>query len=81
MAAKKVKKKKYEAEQFLFDFVKWIINPLFPVNAYVINRADFFKIPPENLPEGSILHAGLLWVILALTDDEKQKINVPIERV
>ena len=48
------------------------------MKAYVINREDFFKIPPGNIPKGSILHAGPLWVILALTDDELKKINVPI---
>lgn len=51
------------------------------MKAYVIKREDFFKIPPQDIPEGSICHAGPIWVILGLTQDERERIQVPIEIV
>lgn len=46
---------------------------------YVIRTQDFFEAQTRGqIPEGSIMRAGSLWMDLALTEEEKNKYTFPI---
>jgi len=46
---------------------------------YITLRQDFFLAMALNqIPEDCKLQAGSLWMVLALTDDEKAKYTFPI---
>ena len=47
---------------------------------YVIRREDvFIAIAKGQLPHGSTVEAGSIWVTVALTDDERNKYTFPID--
>lgn len=48
---------------------------------YSILSLDFRKIPSSLIPEGSVVHVGLISVLIALTDDEFSSISVPLVKV
>lgn len=47
---------------------------------YLIRREDYFLARSQGqLPDDCVLHSGLIWLQVLLTEEEKAKYKYPIE--